>query len=53
MPLMGRSPLEGVEKITVVIPAAGRVPEGVLALSNIACPAMIPVCPGDRSFTGR
>lgn len=29
--------------ITVLIPAAGRVPEGLLALSNIACPAMIPV----------
>lgn len=28
---------------TVLIPAAGRVPEGVVALSNIACPAMIPV----------
>ena len=29
--------------IAVLIPAAGRVPEGVMALSNIACPAMIPV----------
>jgi dTDP-glucose pyrophosphorylase len=29
--------------LTVLIPAAGRVPEGLLALSNIACPAMIPV----------
>nr|MBP9088324.1 hypothetical protein [Kofleriaceae bacterium] len=29
--------------ITVIIPAAGRVPEGLLALSNIVCPAMIPV----------
>lgn len=29
--------------ITVLIPAAGRVPEGLLALSNITCPAMIPV----------
>ncbi|MCX5746884.1 MAG: hypothetical protein NT062_30810 [Proteobacteria bacterium] len=29
--------------VTVLIPAAGRVPEGLLALSNIACPAMIPV----------
>lgn len=27
----------------VLIPAAGRVSEGVLALSNIACPAMVPV----------
>ncbi len=31
------------DAITVLIPAAGRVPEGLLALSNIACPAMIPV----------
>ncbi len=29
--------------ITVLIPAAGRVPEGILALGNISCPAMIPV----------
>lgn len=29
--------------VTVLIPAAGRVAEGLLALSNIACPAMIPV----------
>lgn len=28
---------------TVLIPAAGRVPEGLLSLSNISCPAMIPV----------
>ncbi len=28
---------------TVLIPAAGRIPEGILALSNNACPAMIPV----------
>lgn len=27
----------------VLIPAAGRVPEGVLALSNVGCTAMIPV----------
>lgn len=32
-----------IEDITVVIPAAGRVPENVMALSNIVCPAMIPV----------
>ena len=31
------------DDITVLIPAAGRVPEGLLALSNIGCPAMIPV----------
>ena len=30
-------------EVTVLIPAAGRVPEGLLALSNIACPAMIPI----------
>jgi dTDP-glucose pyrophosphorylase len=29
--------------VTVLIPAAGRVPEGLIALSNIVCPAMIPV----------
>ncbi len=28
---------------TVLIPAAGPVPEGVLGLANISCPAMIPV----------
>ncbi len=33
----------GLEDVTVLIPAAGRVPEGLLALSNIVCPAMIPV----------
>ncbi|MEX0679275.1 MAG: phosphotransferase [Pirellulales bacterium] len=27
----------------VLIPAAGRVAEGVMALSNIGCPAMVPV----------
>ena len=27
----------------VLIPAAGRVPENVMALSNITCPAMVPV----------
>ena len=31
------------EQLTLVIPAAGRVPEGLVALSNITCPAMIPV----------
>ncbi len=31
------------DHLTALIPAAGRVPEGVLALSNIASPAMIPV----------
>jgi dTDP-glucose pyrophosphorylase len=32
-----------VDDVSVLIPAAGRVPEGVLAFSNITCPAMIPV----------
>lgn len=27
----------------VLIPAAGRVPDGLIALSNIKCPAMVPV----------
>ena len=31
------------EDAIVLIPAAGRVPDGVLSLSNISCPAMIPV----------
>lgn len=31
------------DDVSVLIPAAGRVPEGLIALSNIACPAMIPV----------
>jgi len=31
------------EDTVVLIPAAGRVPDGVLSLSNISCPAMIPV----------
>jgi dTDP-glucose pyrophosphorylase len=35
--------LHSADDITVVIPAAGRVPEGVLALGNVRCPAMIPV----------
>ncbi len=31
------------EDTIVLIPAAGRVAEGVMALSNIGCPAMVPV----------
>src|SRR5437764_814509 len=31
------------DDVCVLIPAAGRVPEGILAYSNISCPAMIPV----------
>src|SRR5437764_14500187 len=36
-------PVHQFEDIGVLIPAAGRVPEGILAFSNITCPAMIPV----------
>lgn len=36
-------PLQTFGQTTVLIPAAGRVPEGLLALSNIQNPAMIPV----------
>lgn len=42
LPTRTTSPAERAE-VTALIPAAGRVPEGVLALSNIASPAMIPV----------
>lgn len=31
------------DDLCVLIPAAGRVPEGILAFSSISCPAMIPV----------
>ena len=34
---------ERLAETVVLIPAAGRVPENVMALSNIACPAMVPV----------
>jgi dTDP-glucose pyrophosphorylase len=34
---------ESASNMTVLIPAAGGVPEGILALGNIGCPAMIPV----------
>src|SRR6476620_747918 len=34
---------EQLDQTIVLIPAAGRVAEGVLALSNISCPAMVPV----------
>jgi dTDP-glucose pyrophosphorylase len=34
---------EQLAETVVLIPAAGRVAEGLLALSNIACPAMVPV----------
>ncbi|MBX7116685.1 MAG: hypothetical protein K1X64_20335 [Myxococcaceae bacterium] len=36
-------PLQKLSDTTVLIPAAGRVPEGILALSNVQSPAMIPV----------
>src|SRR5262245_25428040 len=32
-----------VAETVVLMPAAGRVSEGVMALSNIGCPAMVPV----------
>jgi dTDP-glucose pyrophosphorylase len=32
-----------IAEAVVLIPAAGRVAEGVMALSNIGCPAMVPV----------
>ena len=32
-----------VNETTVLIPAAGRVPEGLVSLSNISCTALIPV----------
>ncbi|MEM7475679.1 MAG: sugar phosphate nucleotidyltransferase [Planctomycetota bacterium] len=35
--------LQNADDITVLIPAAGPVEEGILALSNITCSAMIPV----------
>lgn len=35
--------LQRTDAITTLIPAAGRVPEGVVALSNVTSPAMIPV----------
>lgn len=31
------------EHVTVVIPAAGPPPQGVVGLSNVTCPAMVPV----------
>lgn len=37
------TPIKNASEITVLIPAAGRVAEGVMALSNISCPAMVPV----------
>jgi dTDP-glucose pyrophosphorylase len=35
--------LNSLAETAVLIPAAGGVPEGILALGNIGCPAMIPV----------
>src|SRR5689334_25261126 len=35
--------VEALRDTVVLIPAAGRVAEGVMALSNIGCPAMVPV----------
>src|ERR1044071_3008118 len=36
-------PLPSLADTVVLIPAAGKVPEGILALGNIGCPAMIPI----------
>jgi dTDP-glucose pyrophosphorylase len=41
--LLADSAADRLAATTVLIPAAGRVPEGILALGNISCPAMIPV----------
>src|SRR5690606_17021067 len=41
--MSGQTIKERIAQTTVLIPAAGRVPEGIVALSNITCPAMIPV----------
>lgn len=35
--------LENADEISVLIPAAGPVADGVMALSNVSCPAMVPV----------
>src|SRR6476659_9035509 len=35
--------VEALRDTVVLIPAAGRVAEGVMALANIGCPAMVPV----------
>jgi dTDP-glucose pyrophosphorylase len=35
--------IDSLANMAVLIPAAGGVPEGILALGNIGCPAMIPV----------
>jgi dTDP-glucose pyrophosphorylase len=42
-PLAEQSARERLADTIVLIPAAGRVAEGVMALSNIGCPAMVPV----------
>jgi dTDP-glucose pyrophosphorylase len=43
MTSLSASPFTHPEHITAVIPAAGRVAEGLVGLSNIVSPAMIPV----------
>jgi dTDP-glucose pyrophosphorylase len=43
LPAAPRADAERLAETIVLIPAAGRVAEGVMALSNIGCPAMVPV----------
>jgi len=43
MPTLSPADEKRLAETVVLIPAAGRVAEGVMALSNIGCPAMMPV----------
>jgi dTDP-glucose pyrophosphorylase len=43
LPALGKEQTRRIAETVVLIPAAGRVAEGVMALSNIGCPAMVPV----------
>jgi dTDP-glucose pyrophosphorylase len=43
LPPTGPTDEQRIADTVVLIPAAGRVAEGVMALSNIGCPAMVPV----------
>lgn len=44
-PSIGATSKRGVRShdVPVLIPAAGDVPDGIVAISNVSCPAMIPV----------
>lgn len=42
-PTLSEADQQRLADTVVLIPAAGRVAEGVMALSNIGCPAMVPV----------